>query len=500
MMKYGPYQLILIIRTILNNIFELHKDVDTGSGILTPINKPNKPKGPVTSLRAITLLPMIRKIFSNIVLSRIDYKTVVYLSKSQSAYTQFRSTGDIVWMHRWLISRIETYQERLHITGIDMSAAFDTIIRVRMIAILSTFLDEDEVRMIRYLLSNTTLKIKIDGANTTPFRSNIGSAQGDGLSGKLYTIYFEASLRELRPILDIVHKLPPTLPDEAIYADDADFIDDNEEKRKRELIHKMVQVLGKANLKVNETKTEFTTLERKKKGNIFKVKNTTDNGMKITLTKESESWRTVKKLGSLLGVTEDINRRKQLSMAALYKINNLWIRKDRIKQSTKLKLYKTLVKPVLLYNSGTWSPTQKEEEDLDGFHRKQLRIVLNVKYPVKMRSKTVYRITKEELLSISILRNRWKLFGHVLRMSEETPAFKSMIHYFSNSDAPKFRGRPRTNLPWKLNKDLEDFCDEPMRLRSVDDLQVLKNAAKDRLRWKNMTSKMCEAAKAAKNF
>ena len=75
-----------------------------------------------------------------------------------------------------------------------------------------------------------------------------------------------------------------------------------------------------------------------------------------------------------------------------------------------------------------------------------------------------------------------------------------MIHYFSTSDAPKFRGRPRTNLPWKLNKDLEDFCDEPMRLRSVDDLQVLKIAAKDRLRWKNMTSKMCEAAKAAKNF
>ena len=189
-----------------------------------------------------------------------------------------------------------------------------------------------------------------------------------------------------------------------------------------------------------------------------------------------------------IGVTEDINRRKQLSMAALYKINNLWIRKDRIKQSTKLKLYKTLVKPVLLYNSGTWSPTQKEEEDLDGFHRKQLRIVLNVKYPVKMRSKTVYRITKEELLSISILRNRWKLFGHVLRMSEETPAFKSMIHYFSTSDAPKFRGWPRTNLPWKLNKIPGRFLWWPASI---------ENCCK---RWKNMTSKMCEAAKAAKNF
>ena len=142
----------------------------------------------------------------------------------------------------------------------------------------------------------------------------------------------------------------------------------------------MKPVLGKANLKVNETKTEHTTLERKKKGNQFKVSKKSDSGMKMTLTKETEKWRTVKKLGSLLGVTEDINRRKQLSMVALQNMNSVWIRNDKVKQHTKLKLYKTLVKPILTYNSGTWSPTLKEENDLDSFHRKQIRMVLNVKY------------------------------------------------------------------------------------------------------------------------
>ena len=268
-MKYGPDELYEMIMTVLNNIFEKHEDVDTGSGILTPTNKPNKRKGPLTNLRAITLLPMIRKILSNITLQRTDQKTKEYLSESQSAYTQFRSTSDIVWMHRWLISRIEIYQERFLITGIDMSAAFDTIIRARLIEIVKTFLDEDEVRIIRYLLSNTTLKVKINGVDGEPFRSNIGSSQGDGLSGKLYTIYFEASLRELRPILDQAQELPPTLPDEAIYADDADFIDVEEGKRKEQLVKHMKPVLGKANLKVNETKTEYTTLERKKKGNWY---------------------------------------------------------------------------------------------------------------------------------------------------------------------------------------------------------------------------------------
>ena len=442
---------------------------------------------------------MIRKILSNITLQRTDQKTKEYLSESQSAYTQFRSTSDIVWMHRWLISRIEIYQERFLITGIDMSAAFDTIIRARLIEIVKTFLDEDEVRIIRYLLSNTTLKVKINGVDGEPFRSNIGSSQGDGLSGKLYTIYFEASLRELRPILDQAQELPPTLPDEAIYADDADFIDVEEGKRKEQLVKHMKPVLGKANLKVNETKTEYTTLERKKKGNWFKVSKRSNSGMKMTLSKEAEKWRTVKKLGSLLGVTEDINRRKQLSMVALHKMNNVWIRNDRVRQKSKLKLYRALVKPILTYNSGTWSPTQKEEDDLDAFHRKQLRKVLNVKYPVKMRSRTVYRLTNEEMLSIDLLKNRWKLFGHILRMNEATPAFKSMLHYYSSSNAPKFRGRPRVNMPWKLDQDLAKYCEDNLRLKSFDDLQRLKAVAHDRRQWKNMVEKMCVVAKAAKN-
>ena len=33
---------------------------------------------------------------------------------------------DIVWAHRWLIARIETYKEKIYITGIDMSSTFDT--------------------------------------------------------------------------------------------------------------------------------------------------------------------------------------------------------------------------------------------------------------------------------------------------------------------------------------------------------------------------------------
>ena len=63
-----------------------------------------------------------------------------------------------------------------------------------------------------------------------------------------------------------------------------------------------------------------------------------------------------------MGDVEDVSRRKQLAIVAMNKLNNIWIRKDKIKQTLNVKLYKSLVKPILLYNSGTWGLTKKEEE------------------------------------------------------------------------------------------------------------------------------------------
>ena len=365
-----------------------HKDIEAGKGLLAPLNKPNKIKGPVSHLRAVTLLSIIRKILENITQARTDDKIMRYLSHSHSAYISLRSTSDIVWSHRWLSSRIEVKNEKIYIIGIDMSAAFDTINRRKLLEILNTFLDDDEVRMIRFLLTNTSLKVKVQGAETLFFESNIGSPQGGSLSGKLFNVYFDDALNPVREFIDEISEVSKLLPPEAIYADDADFITMILERKER-LKNNVKEILLRANLKVNESKTDETVLERKNKGERYSSKQSGD--LKLTFTKEIEKWRNTKKLGSLIGVSEDIRRRKQLATAALVKMNNIWIRKDKIKQSLRLKLYKSLIKPILVYNAGTWSPTKKEEDELDSFHRRQLRKVMNVKYPVRMRNTVVYK-------------------------------------------------------------------------------------------------------------
>ena len=511
LIKYGPDELHDVIKNILNKALEEHVELDIGVGVLVALQKPGKPKGPVKNLRPVILLPILRKIFSNIVLQRIKPKVDEYLSDSQSAYRQFRSTSDIVWAHRWLTARTQKYNEKIYITGIDMSSAFDTIKREKLIQIYSSFLNADELRMMRLLLANTTLEVRVEDTITEPFESNIGSPQGDGLSGTSFNVYFEYSLRKVREMLNQnsrdEQREEITLPTEAIYADDADFI--SRDENQQVLIKTRIKdILLEDNLKVNDTKTEVTVLERKSRVK-FSCEPSDGINLKITKQDHDEKWRTTRKLGSMLGDSEDISRRKQLSIVALHKLNSIWIRKDKIHEQLRLKLYKALIKPILMYNSGTWGVSRQEENSINAFHRQQLRRILNVKYPAHIGNAQVYLRTKEEPLSLQILTNRWKLFGHTLRLNQNTPAQKAMNHYFKVSKESKFRGRPRTTLPETLNDDIkftnaqnEMFSRKYniVELKTIEDLVKLKNIASERESWLNLVQEIYVTAKAEKNF
>ena len=80
-----------------------------------------------------------------------------------------------------------------------------------------------------------------------------------------------------------------------------------------------------------------------------------------------------KKVGSLIYDDKDVERRKQLATVALYKLNDLCKKGNQLKTSTKIKLYKSLVESILLYNCGTWALTLTEEERLKAYHRKFLK-------------------------------------------------------------------------------------------------------------------------------
>ena len=96
-------------------------------------------------------------------------------------------------------------------------------------------------------------------------------------------------------------------------------------------------------------------------------------------------------------------------------------------------------------------------------------------------------------LSITLLENRWRLFGYVLRRNSEIPANKSMNSYFI-SHGSKFRGRPLTIL---LNKDLTRVSDDKQQLTSLTDLEHWRSVAQNRQTWRKLTTRIREAAEAS---
>ena len=185
---------------------------------------------------------MLLKVISNILLTRIQPTVEEYLSHSLSAYRHGRSTSDIVWFHGFLAARVQKFHEEIMIIGIDVTSAFDTIKRTKLIDILESFLREDEISIIRILLSNTTLDIKSFNNISNPFSTNVGSPQGDGLNGCFFITYLEKALRTLRDRVENNHvtgehsyivSSKSNIPDECIYADDTDLINECAEKKRQ---------------------------------------------------------------------------------------------------------------------------------------------------------------------------------------------------------------------------------------------------------------------------
>jgi hypothetical protein len=366
------------------------------------------------------------------------------------------------------------------ITGLDMSSAFDTVDREELLKVLEDIVNEDELRMCRLLLSNTTMKLRFGEHQEETFKTNKGSPQGDAISGVFFNISFENALRNLREEINrykitIEHSYSKksNLPAEMIYADDSDF--PNEDTNLDTKIQEIAKpILSRHNLIVNDDKWEKTTIIRSSK------------------KEEEEAWRNTKKLGSLLGDYEDMKRRIELSNTAMQSIEKIWpMRKINIMK--KLKIYKTIVKSVLTYNMSTWGLTKNQTEEIDRLHRKQLRQIWNDK---NKKNKNLYKESNERPISEEMKKARWKAFGHMLRLPEDTPCQEAMRYYFEKPfNAKKFSGRQRITLPVKINEDIKNCAKTNNILvtnfETINDLNTLKVIASDRNEWKRFSNLIC---------
>ncbi len=200
-----------------------------------------------------------------------------------------------------------------------------------------------------------------------------------------------------------------------------------------------------------------------------------------------------KKLGSLIGEEEDVERRKHLAQLALKKLTKLLMNRGKISEQLLLRLYNAYVRPVLMYNCGTWGLLESAMTKLETFHRRQLRRVLGIFWPQKISNDDLYRRCGCRPLRFDVMQSRWKLFGHILRLEKATPAYVYMESYFKKpeKEVKGFRGRPRMTLPHRMHADLQKmkeaiqvpYGEKGTQLKTSGDLKYFWEIAQDRKKW-----------------
>ena len=83
----------------------------------------------------------------------------------------------MVFGYRWLSAKAQRHRVTVEFLGIDLSRAFDTIHRDKLLDTLQTFLGESELRMIRFLLADTSLQPRLSTGDCLAFATTIGTPQ-----------------------------------------------------------------------------------------------------------------------------------------------------------------------------------------------------------------------------------------------------------------------------------------------------------------------------------
>ena len=103
---------------------------------------------------------------------------------------------------------------------------------------------------------------------------------------------------------------------------------------------------------------------------------------------------------------------------AFRKLKRIWGSK-RYNRKTTIRLFNTLVKPVLLYGSETWKTNVKDNGKLDSFQYQCLKRSLGIFWPYIVSIDEINERTGCTRMSVEVKRRRWRFLGLVLRMLRE---------------------------------------------------------------------------------
>jgi hypothetical protein len=131
-------------------------------------------------------------------------------------------------------------------------------------------------------------------------------------------------------------------------------------------------------------------------------------------------------------IQEEIKRRLNSGNACYYSVQNL-LSSQLLSKNLKIRIYRTIILPVVLYGYETWSLTLREEHRLGVFESRVLRRTFGPKRVEvtgewrKLHNEELHDLYSSPSIIRIIKARRMRWAGHVARMGEKSNAYRLLV-------------------------------------------------------------------------
>ncbi|KAK3558164.1 hypothetical protein QTP86_011860 [Hemibagrus guttatus] len=335
------------------------------------------------------------KVWERVVEARL--RKVVEICEQQYGFMPRKSTTDAIFALRILMEKYRDGQRELHCVFVDLEKAYDRVPREELwYCMRKSGVAEKYVRVVQDMYERSRTVVRCAVGQTEEFKVEVGLHQGSALSPFLFAIVMDQLSEEVR------QESPWTM----MFADDIVICSESREQVEENL-ERWRFALERRGMKVSRSKTEYMCVNEREGSGTVRLQG-----------EEVKKVQEFKYLGSTVQSNgecgKEVKKRVQAGWNGWRKVWGVLCER-KISARIKGKVYRTVVRPAMLYGLETVTLRKRQESELEVAELKMLRFSLGVTRLDRIRNEYIRGTAHVGRLGDKVREARLRWFGHVQR-------------------------------------------------------------------------------------
>ena len=389
---------------------------DWKRGIIVPLWKGKGDRQDCNAYRGVTLLSVPSKVLARILLDRVRPHLLKHQRLEQSGFTPKRSTTDRILALRVLSERMREYRRRFFAAYIDLRKAFDSVDRDALWRLLRfRGVPQTLINLLFNLYSGTESAVRCGSSISEFFPVSTGVGQGRVEAPTLFNTCMDWAMGRMVEESDCGVSFGDVRVTDFDFADDAVTFAETLELLvdALETLSSELEPLG---LKVSWIKTKIQVFG----DSLDALQSVPVCGESVELVDRFTYLGS--DIHSSASCDQEVNRRIGRACGVMDSLDRSVWRSRYLCKRTKVRVFGSLVLPVLLYGCETWTLTGDLRNRLNVFGTRSLRRILGYRWSDRVSNERLFRETRMRPITCVIRERQMRLYGHVARFPVNDPA------------------------------------------------------------------------------